>query len=75
MLGDTININNLCCNPGVLKKAGKTSQNYFFGPNFHRKWVILGHDQDGKNFEGGEKQQKQIVSFQKIFILSKYHML
>ena len=48
MLEDTININNLCLNPAVLKKAGKTS--CFFGPNLHRKGVIMDHAQDEKRF-------------------------
>ena len=30
-IGDSININNLCCNPVVLKKIGKTSKNSYFG--------------------------------------------
>ena len=32
MLEDTININNLCWNPAVLKKAGKTSEKLFLDP-------------------------------------------
>ena len=30
------------------KKVGKTSQKLFFGPNLHRKEVIMGHTQDGE---------------------------
>ena len=33
----------------------------------------MGHAQDEKNFFW-QKYQKQIISFQQIFILSKYHM-
>ena len=35
------------------KKVGKTSQKLFFGPNLHRKEVIMGHTQDGKFFLAG----------------------
>ena len=49
MLGDSVNINSLCCNPVVLKnKIGKTSKNCFFGPNFHKKGVIMNHAQNEK---------------------------
>ena len=71
MLEDTININNLCCNQEVLKKkVGKKIA--FFGANLHKKEVIMGSAQDGKFFFG--RNQKFIISFQKVFILSKYHM-
>ena len=34
----------------LWKKVGKTSQKLFFGPNLHRKEVIMGHTQDGNFF-------------------------
>ena len=48
MLGDSINITDLCCNPVVLKKVGKTSWKLFFGPNLHKKGVIMGQTLNGK---------------------------
>ena len=35
MLGDSINIKNLCCNLAVLKKNVKTSKIAILGPNLH----------------------------------------
>ena len=32
------------------KKLVKPLKNCFFGPNLHRKWVIMGYAQDGKKF-------------------------
>ena len=32
------------------KEFGKTLKNRFFGPNLHRKEVIMGHAQDGNFF-------------------------
>ena len=32
------------------KKAGKTSEKLFFGPNLHGKGVIMDHTQDERNF-------------------------
>ena len=39
MLGDTVNINNLCCNPSNSseKKVGKTSKMLFFWTQFAQK--------------------------------------
>ena len=46
----------------------------FFGPNLHRKEVIMGHVQDGKK-SFLVKITMQIISFQKVpLILSKYDM-
>ena len=73
LAGDTININNLCCNPAVLKKVGKTSSKLVFWTQFAQKRGHYGHAQGGKNFFW-QKYQKKIISFQKVFILSKYHM-
>ena len=56
MLGDSININNFCSNPVVLKKIGITSKycslclswlkcclrNYLFGPFGVKMWVQVG---------------------------------
>ena len=74
MLGNSININNLCCNPLVLKKKlVKPPKNCSFGTNLHKKRVIMGHSHNEKQFFW-QKWQKQIISFQKHFILSKYYM-
>ena len=35
-------------------KLVKPVKNRFFGPNLHRKGVIMDHSQDGKNFWGAE---------------------
>ena len=53
------------------KKLVKPLQNWFFGPNLHKEGVIMGHAQGGKKFFW-QKYQKKIISFQKVFILSKY---
>ena len=36
------------------KKLVKPLKNCFFGPNLHRKEVIMGHAQDGKKFFSAE---------------------
>ena len=55
MLRDSININNLCWNPVVLKKKWvKPLKNCFIGPNLHKKGVIMGHAQRGKQFYWAE---------------------
>ena len=56
----------------VLKKTRKTSKRMLFGPNLHKKCVITGHAQNEKQYFR-QKQQKQIMSYQKLFILLKYH--
>ena len=61
MLGDSINNNNLSCNPAVLKKicprpVALNSGHYEPPP----KWIKK------------KKKQKQLISFQKLLILSKY---
>ena len=51
MLGDLIDINNLYCNPLVLKKnLVKPLKNCSFGPNLHKKGVIMSHAQNKKQF-------------------------
>ena len=51
MLGDSININNLCCNSLVLKKKlVKPLRNCFFGTTLHKRAVIMGHTQNEKQF-------------------------
>ena len=37
MLGDSFSINNVCCNPVVLKKIGKTSKALIFWTRFAQK--------------------------------------
>ena len=52
ILGDSINFNNLCCNPVVIKKKLETPvKKMFFWPNFHKKGVIMGHGQNEKLFD------------------------
>ena len=51
MLGDTININTLCCNPEVLKKKSvKPLKNCFFLTQFARKGGHYGQRPRWKNF-------------------------
>ena len=51
MLGDSINMNNFCCNPVVLKKKiGKTSKKLLFWAQFTQKEVIIGHILNEKQF-------------------------
>ena len=40
------------------KKLVKPVTNCFFGPNLHRKGVIMGHSQDGQNFGRGAEITK-----------------
>ena len=47
MLGDSININDMCCNPVVLKKIGKASKRIFFGAQIVQKMC---HAQNEKQF-------------------------
>ena len=68
---DFINLNNLCCNPVVLRKIGKPLKSCFLGPNCTEKgswWDKM------KNIFFKQNYLQQIICFQKIFILSKYHM-
>ena len=55
------------------KKLVKSLKNCFYGTNLHRKGIIMGQAQNKKLFFF-QKKQKQIISFQKFFILSKYQM-
>ena len=51
MSEDSININNLSCNPAVLKKNSKPLKIYIFGPNLLRKEeVYTGHTQNEKKY-------------------------
>ena len=47
MLGDSININNMCCNPVGLKKICKASKKIFFWAQIVQK---MGHAQNEKQF-------------------------
>ena len=49
MLGYLININNLCCNPVVLKKIDKISKKMLFWAQFTQKGVIMGHAQTAEH--------------------------
>ena len=72
---DSININNLCCNPVVLKKKlVKPLKDFFFWPNLHKKGVIMGQAQNEKQFFLAEiaKADQQLSES---FILSKYHII
>ena len=74
MLGDSININNLCCNPVALKKKlVKPLKNCFFRPNLHKKVVIMGHTQNEKKKFFSRNNKTRSSAFRN-FILSKYHM-
>ena len=53
------------------KKLVKALKNCFFGPNLHRKGVIMGHTQDG-NLLFLAEITKADYQPQKVFILSKY---
>ena len=70
MLGDSIGIKNFNWNPVVLKKICQT----IFQPNLHQKGLSLSHSQNQNLFFFFHKQQNQIISFQKRFILWKYQM-
>ena len=51
MLGDSNNINNLCCNPVALKKkVYKTSKKIILGSCLHYNGVNMGHAQNEKQF-------------------------
>ena len=43
------------------KKLVKPLKNCFFGPNLHRKEVIMGHAQDGKIFFGRNNKNRSSV--------------
>ena len=60
MSGDSVNNNNLCCNPVVLKKINETSKNFFGGPSiaFHCKGVSMGHTQNDKQFSGRNNKNR-----------------
>ena len=53
------------------KKLLKTPKNCFFGPNLHRKGVIMGHAQGGKKVLAEITEADHQLSE---FIFSKYHM-
>ena len=55
------------------KKIGETSEKIASLGRTCKKGVIMGHAQNNKLF--WQKEQKQIISFQKLFILSKYNGL
>ena len=61
----------MCCNPAALKKLGKTPKKVLFWAQFAHKYIIMGHT---KKTLFGEQITKQIIGFQKPFILSKYDM-
>ena len=46
----------------------------FWGPNSHKKWVSMGHAKKWKTIFCRNTYQNQTTSFQKLFILSKYHI-
>ena len=74
VLGDSININNFNCNPVILKIfLLKPLKIAIFGDNLRKKKGSLwATPKPNRIFL--YKWQKQIVSFLKLFILSKYHM-
>ena len=63
MLGDSIDINNVCCNSVVLKKKiGETLKNCFFQPNLHYKEVNMGHTQNEKQFYFGRNNKSRSLA-------------
>ena len=73
MLRDSINTISFCCNPVVLKKKNliRPLKIAFLSPVCRLAWVML---KMKNNFFFWQKK-KQTISFQKLFILSKYHLL
>ena len=64
MLGVSININNLCYDPVVLKKKlGKPRKNCFFVSNLHKKGVIMGHAQNEKQIFWGRNNKIRSSAF------------
>ena len=66
MLGDSINIDNFCCNPAILKKKlVKPLKIGILGPNLHYKGVRMCHSQNKKQIFLAEvtKDKSSLSSF------------
>ena len=77
MLGDSININNFCCNPVVLEKKKKNPVGIAFlgGPNLYYKGVSMSHAQNEEQFFFlFFRNNKSRSSAFRNFNLTKYHM-
>ena len=70
MLGNSINFKNFDWNPVVLK----TSKNYYFLAQLVQNWSHHGPRPKQKNNVFFQKQQNEILSFQNLFILTKYRV-
>ena len=64
MLGYSININNLCCNPVVLKNIGETTKNWYFGTKLYKKWVSMCQNQNKNQYFLAEITDKKKVDHQ-----------
>ena len=71
MLDDSINIDNRNWNPLVMKKVVMPPKITILWPSFHNNGVPMGYTQNKKTIFFAEITN-QIISFQKLFILSKY---
>ena len=74
MFGGSININDFCCNPVVVKKKlAKPLKIAFWGPIYTAKGLAWATPKMKNNFFGRNKKSKS--SAFRNFIFSKYHML
>ena len=73
MLGHWINIDNLCYHIVVLKKKNlaKLLKIALLGPYLGKNWASMGHTQNEAIYIYW-KWQKEIISFQELFISSRY---
>ena len=69
ILGNSININDLRCNPEVLKKkVGKTSKKLFFGALFAQKWGHYGPRPKWRIIFLSRNNKSRSSAFTKFFI-------
>ena len=77
MLGDSVKINNVCCNLVVLKKnLVKPLKIAILGPNVHCKGDSMGHTQNEKHFflaeiTKADHQLSKKIFFIKIYVLAE----
>ena len=74
MLGNSIDIKNFNWNPVVLKFFAKTSKNYHFSAWLVKKWGPHGPYPKTKNNIYFRNNKTRSLSFQNLFILTKYNM-
>ena len=72
MLGDSININCLCCNTVILKKKKKLV-NCFIGSNLHKKRVSTSQIHNEKQIFGSYNKSRS-SAFRKFLFYQKYHL-